>query len=118
MQLLSADKDQFQSGDYLAFSVADAGAPLDLSSIRGSILDVERMEEQRQAILHVRFLPYDGELRKEVIRVVYDESERAEAERRAKKGRGATPVSNNPAPKKKAQKKKKAISKTKPPASE
>jgi hypothetical protein len=42
------------------------------------------MEEKHQFILHVRFMPYDGELRKQVIRTVYEEAERAEAEKRDK----------------------------------
>ena len=81
--LLAGDKDQFHDGDYLAFSEID-GSPIDLSPIRGCILDAEHMEEQHQVILHVRFLPYDGELRKQVIRTVYEESERAQAEKREK----------------------------------
>ena len=98
--LLAGDKDQFNDGDYLAFSEID-GSPIDLSPIRGRILDAEHMEEQHQVILHVRFLPYDGELRKQVIRTVYEESERAQAEKREKVGGGKKAQRSEKAPAKK-----------------
>ena len=94
------DKDQFQDGDYLAFSEID-GSPIDLSPIRGCILDAEDMEEQHQVILHVRFLPYDDELRKQVIRTVYEESERAQGENREKFGAGKKAQRSEKAPAKK-----------------
>ena len=59
------------------------------------------MEEQHQVILHVRFLPYDGELRKQVIRTVYEESERAQAEKREKVGGGKKAQRSEKAPAKK-----------------
>ena len=99
--LLAGDKDQFHNGDYLAFSEIDGGSPIDLSPIRGCILDAEHMEEQHQVILHVRFLPYDGELRKQVIRTVYEESERAQAEKREKVGGGKKAQRSEKAPAKK-----------------
>jgi hypothetical protein len=95
--LLAGDKDQFHAGDYLAFSTDDAGAPVDLTPVRGCILDVQQMEEQRQLILHVRFLPYDPELRKQVIRAVYEAAEQAKSETRSRKGRRAVGAST-PAP--------------------
>ena len=99
--LLAGDKDQFHNGDYLAFSEIDGGSPIDLSPIRGCILDAEHMEEQHQVILHVRFLPYDGESRKQVIRTVYEESERAQAEKREKVGGGKKAQRSEKAPAKK-----------------
>jgi hypothetical protein len=115
--LLAGDKDQFHDGDYLAFSEIDGGSPIDLSPIHGCILDAENMEEQQQVILHVRFLPYDGELRKQVIRTVYEESERAQAEKREKvegrkkvqrseKAPAKKPASKSPARRKKTTSKK------------
>ncbi|MDA0337342.1 MAG: PilZ domain-containing protein [bacterium] len=99
--LLAGDKDQFHEGDYLAFSEADGDSPIDLSPVCGCILDVEHMEEQRQLILHVRFLPYDSELRKQVIRAVYEESERAQSEKRDRTGRKKAPADKIPPARKK-----------------
>ncbi len=99
--LLAGDKDQFHEGDYLAFSQADGDAPIDLSPVCGCVLDVERMEEQHQLILHVRFLTYDGDLRKQVIRTVYEESERAQSEKREKTGRKKAPADKLPPARKK-----------------
>ncbi len=61
---------------------------IDLSQLRGCVLEAEQMEEQRQLILHVRFLPYDAELRKQVIRTVYESSEHTQTEAREKAGGG------------------------------
>jgi len=94
--LLAGDRDQFHDGDYLAFSQAEGGSPIDLSPVRGCILDVEQMEEQRQLILHVRFLPYDPEFRKQVIRIVYEEAERAQTQKREKTGRKKKPADKTP----------------------
>lgn len=99
--LLAGDKDQFHDGDYLAFSQSGHGAPIDLSPIRGCVLDVERMEEQHQLILHVRFLPFEAELRKQVIRTVYEEAERDKAEKREHTGRAKAPAGLVPPRKKK-----------------
>ncbi|HCL27845.1 MAG TPA: hypothetical protein DIC52_05365 [Candidatus Latescibacteria bacterium] len=82
--LLAGDRDQFHDGDYLAFSQGEGDSPIDLSQLRGCVLETEQMEEQRQLILHVRFLPYDAELRKQVIRTVYESSERTQTEAREK----------------------------------
>jgi len=82
--LLAGDRDQFHDGDYLVFSQTAGPSPIDFSPIRGCIVDAERMEEQHQFVLHVRFMPYDGELRKQVIGAVYEEAERAQAEKRDK----------------------------------
>ena len=90
--LLAGDKGQYHKGDYLAFSEDEGGAPIDLSQIRGYVLDVEQMEEQRQLILHVRFLSYDAELRKRVIATVYEEAERSQGEQRKKKGKKKRPA--------------------------
>jgi hypothetical protein len=90
--LLAGDKGQYHKGDYLAFSEDEGGAPIDLSQIRGYVLDVEQMEEQRQLILHVRFLSYDAELRKQVIATVYEEAERSQGEQRKKKCKKKRPA--------------------------
>lgn len=94
--LLAGDRDQFRDGDYLAFSQAEGGSPIDLSSIRGCILDVEQMEEQRQLILHVRFLPYDTEFRKQVIRTVYEEAERTHSPKPEQTKRKKAPADKTP----------------------
>lgn len=101
LALLAGDKDQFHEGDYLAFSAPDGDAPIDLSPIHGCVLDVERMEEQHQMILHVRFLPFDPELRKQVIRTVYEEAERDKAEKREQAGRARAQADGGPPKKKK-----------------
>jgi hypothetical protein len=94
--LLAGDRDQFHDGDYLAFSQAEAEPPIDLAPIRGCVVDVEHMEEQHQVILHVRFLSYDGELRKQVIRTVYEEAERAQTKNREKSSRKKGPAGKTP----------------------
>ncbi|MBT3344801.1 MAG: hypothetical protein HN712_02840 [Gemmatimonadetes bacterium] len=70
--LLTQDKGQYNTDDYVSFSQGTDQLPFSLASIYGRILDVERMEGEGQAIVHVAFMPYEAEIRKQVIQVVYD----------------------------------------------
>ena len=99
--LLAQDKGQFKKDDYVGFAEGDDRLPFPLASLYGRILDVEQMQEQGQSIVHIAFLPYESELRKQVIQVVYEAAESSGAEE---------PV------KAKAARKKKAKKKPRPPA--
>lgn len=85
LSLLAQDKDQFHSGDYVAFTEGGDPLPFDLTAIHGRVEDVERMEDQRQLVLHVSFLPYASEVRKQVIQTVYAAAEQTAPGRQAQR---------------------------------
>lgn len=91
LSVLAGDRDQFHPGDYLAFAPSTDELPFDIAAIRARILDVERMEDQRQLVLHATFLPFAADLRKQVIAAVYEAVEQAAAQRRRPKGSGPKP---------------------------
>lgn len=97
--LLAQDKGQFNTDDYVGFQEGEERLPFALASIHGRILDVEKMQDQGQSIVHIAFMPYEAEIRKQVIQVVYEEAAKAE------EGQGS---------KKKARPKKKAAKKPPP----
>lgn len=85
LSLLAGDKGQFHHGDYLALSPGTSDIPFDITPLRARILDLERMEDQRQVVLHAAFLPFDVALRKQVITAVYEAVESASTHRRDKR---------------------------------
>jgi hypothetical protein len=89
-----------------------------MSSLRGRILEVDKMEDQRQLQLHITFLPYDTDLRKEIIQIVYEAVERAAAEKRERKALVPKKKKAKTKTKAKAKAAKKAAAKKKAPVSE
>ena len=70
--LLAQDKEQFNTDDYIGFSEGADRLPFSLASLYGRVLDVERMQDPGQSIVHIAFLPYEAEIRKQVIQIVYE----------------------------------------------
>jgi hypothetical protein len=116
--VLAGDKDQFHEGDYISFAQGVDEPPFDMSSLRGRILEVDKMEDQRQLQLHITFLPYDTDLRKEIIQIVYEAVERAAAEKRERKALVPKKKKAKTKTKAKAKAAKKAAAKKKAPVSE
>lgn len=106
--LLAQDKGQFNTDDYVAFSEGNDRLPFSLASIYGRILDVERMEDQGQSIVHIAFMPYEAEIRKQVIQVVYETAAQAES------GSEGPKTKKKARPKKKEVRPKKKVAKKKP----
>ena len=50
----------------------------------GRVLAFEKMDDQKQLVIHASFLPYDQEIRKQIIKLVYTVPEKPPA--KAKKG--------------------------------
>ncbi|MEE2658039.1 MAG: PilZ domain-containing protein [Candidatus Latescibacterota bacterium] len=79
LALLVQDKDQAHESDFITFSPGADPMPFDISGMHGRILRLERMEDREQLIVHVSFLPYNQDVRRQVIQVVYDGVEAAKA---------------------------------------
>ena len=69
-----------QGADYLQFIRTGEDLPLDLDGLLGQIVAVESKAgegKEKVQILHIRFLPYPQEKRKEIIQLVYAAEESA-----------------------------------------
>ena len=62
-------------GDFVKLGGEATELPFDINGFYGEIRNTRREADQGGKILHLRFLPYDQELRREVIKVVYQQQE-------------------------------------------
>ena len=51
--------------------------PFDIDSLRGRVIGTEKLRDEGKTNLHLSFLPYEQELRRQIIGVVYESSESA-----------------------------------------
>ena len=85
--LLAQDKDPIKPGDFLRLAPHDDTFPFRIEGMVARILGFDKMENQNQLVIHAAFLPYDQELRKQIIQLVYTVPEKppAKARKRPKK---------------------------------
>lgn len=75
-------------GDFVRLGGEAAELPFDINGFYGEIRAVRREADQEALVLHLRFLPYAQELRREVIKLVYQQQE---AEKKKPKKSGTPP---------------------------
>jgi hypothetical protein len=80
-----------EEGDYLGLSCDPATMPVDLNGIYGQVRSVSDLPEQAAVILHVSFLPYTPEQKRQVIQLVYRQQESTAAAPRPGRRPGAPP---------------------------
>ena len=87
VSLLAPDKDPVKPGDFLRLAPHDDTFPFQIEGMVARILGSEKMENQHQLVIHGAFLPYDQELRKQIIKLVYIVPEKppSKARKRPKK---------------------------------
>ena len=78
MALLVHENIEAQEEDYVSLSGDADALPVDLNELVGKIVDIEKQEKQKRLVLHLRFLPYPQETRRQIIRLVYEHQEDAE----------------------------------------
>ena len=83
VSLLIPDKDPVKPGNYARLSAHDP-LPFEIEGMVGKVLASERMEDQRQLVLHASFIPYEQEVRRQIIQLVYSSGEGA--------GKGSEPA--------------------------
>ena len=64
-------------GDYVSLESGTDPVPFSIDSLRGKVMETGRLEDEGKSILHLSFLPYELELRRQIIGVVYESAESA-----------------------------------------
>ena len=82
--LLAQDKEPIRPGDFLRLTANDDTISFQIEGMVGRVLAFEKMDDQKQLVIHASFLPYDQEIRKQIINLVYTVPEKPPA--KAKKG--------------------------------
>ncbi len=94
ISLLAQDKDPIKPGDFLRLVPHDDTLPFRIEGMVARILGFEKMENQSQLVIHGAFLPYDQDLRKQIIQLVYTVPEKPPTKQRKrpkKKARASAP---------------------------
>ena len=84
MALLTQENEVVNEDDYVRLASGADPAPFELNGMKAKILRSEEMKDQGQVILHIKFLPYEQELRRDIIRVVYESEASATPKGKAK----------------------------------
>lgn len=74
MALMIRDDERLRAGDYVHLAPEADAPPVDLNELIGEVVTCERLRDQEQLILHLRFLPYPPQVKKEIIRLVYEKN--------------------------------------------
>lgn len=73
MAAVLPETEEPRDGDYVSLTVKDESAPVNLEGMVGRILGLEHVAEQHQTLLHLGFLPYEHELKRQIIQLVHAE---------------------------------------------
>ena len=76
MSVLVLEALEVQGDDYARVQGGGEGLPIDVDGLSGQVVGVEERPDD-QLLLHIRFLTYAQELRKQIIRLVYEKQESA-----------------------------------------
>ena len=93
--LPSTDAAGTKVGDYVSLEAGTDSVPFDIDSLRGRVIGTEKLRDEGTN-LHLSFLPYEQELRRQIIGVVYESSESAPKKSKSK----AAPGQKSPGQKK------------------
>ena len=95
LSLLIPDKDPIRPGDYVKLS-ADDPLPFEIEGLVARVLASERMEDQGQLLVHTSFIPYEQDVRRQIIQLVYSSSEAtgkgSEPEKGTRKAKAKAPA--------------------------
>jgi len=90
-----------EEGDYVTLAGEEGTLPVDINGFIGEIRSIQRLEDGAALVLHLGFLSYPLELRRQIIRLVYETLEanqKKKAQAASRKGPGGPQVrGENPA---------------------
>ncbi|MFH1571159.1 MAG: PilZ domain-containing protein [Gemmatimonadota bacterium] len=71
LALALPETDEARDGDYISLQMGDAGGPVNLQGMVARVLGRQHLEHQHQTILHLGFLAYDQERKRQIIQLVH-----------------------------------------------